>query len=125
MPGQPRLHGADHDDFATTTFHHALRDRFRHVEHGREIRADDRVPFFGGELGDGVTTLDAGVVDQDIWRALAVHKVIESLLGVLGIRDIKNQVSDRDPQGLRQLLGCLGNFRGIPALQSDARPSFC
>ena len=61
-----RGHGREIDDATPAAFAHGGKDALGDEERGTEIDAEDVLPIFEGDFGDGLGLGDAGVVDEDL-----------------------------------------------------------
>ncbi len=80
-PGaEDRHHRADHDDLAATCRQHRRIGRLRAHEGAGEVGVDDLVPFVQAVFLGLLSDVGAGVVDQDVEPAEAVHRGLDHRL---------------------------------------------
>src|SRR5438067_1683409 len=112
-PDQPRLRrrvvglarvphlrddGADRNDAAALLLQHRPHRRLREQEGRRQVRRDDRVPVVALHAQQQLIARDAGVADDDVEAAVALHDVAGRRLHRRRVGDVERHRVGRAPR---------------------------
>src|SRR5919112_659245 len=87
----PRLphEGAHVDDLAPALLHHVRQRGVHRIEGAVQVDLDDLVPVLDRELLQGSVHVYPGVVDQHVYAAEPLDRLIYEALGLLRVRDVR------------------------------------
>jgi hypothetical protein len=92
------------------------------AEDAGEVDVDDSLPVFGGVVGGGCATDDAGVVDEDVNGAEAGDGFINEAMADILVADITDEGDGMSAGGVDECLGFFGD--GAGTVESDVGASF-
>ena len=116
-----RLDRGDVDDLSGAALDHSGRDEARDVEDAGEVSRDERVPVGDRELGEGRTTLQARVVDEDVGHADALDQFGDAGLDRGGVGDVEDHELGAGAVVALDRVGGLLQGAGVAAVDDQAR----